>query len=315
MNTVLSLALPFFGLILLGFLAAKISKNKPSRDDWLTIFVVYFAVPALLFSLLSKAPVEDLGNMTFIVATTTSTFLVFILSLLWAKFVYGIGVAPASLRASASSYSNSGYMGVPLAIGALGAKAAVPATLIVCFDSMLIFLLAPVFVAFGLPNKRGLMPVLKEIANRIFLNPLIIGCIAGILAAYFRYTPPTAIARIIEYLSVAAAPCALFALGVTVASQPTTSSSKGVAPNIMFKLFIHPLVSFAILTGFGITGAWLKTAILAAALPTALGVYVIANQAQTQTENVSSTILFSTLISVFTITSILYLFELGYLPG
>lgn len=314
MNAVLSLALPFFGLILLGYLAVKISKKEPAGTDWLTIFVVYFTVPALLFSLLSKAPVEELGNITFIVTTTTSTLLVFVLSLLLSLSFYRVGLAASALRASAASYSNSGYMGVPLAIGALGVKAAVPATLIVCFDSLLIFMLVPVFVAFGLPDKQGLRSVLRDITNRILLNPLIIGCIAGILAAYFSYTPPSAIVRIIDYLSVAAAPCALFALGVTVASRPAKSASTGIAPNILFKLFIHPLVVVAALMLVGITGVWLKTAILVAALPTALGVYVIANQAERETDNVSSTILFSTMLSVITVTSILYIFELDLLP-
>ena len=314
MNTVLSLALPFFGLILLGYLAAKISKKQQSTGDWLTIFVIYFTVPALLFSLLSKAPVEELVNITYVLAFTGSTLLVFGLSLLVSKIFYGIDIAAASLRAAGASYSNAGYMGVPLAIGALGSKAAVPATLIVCFDSMLIFLIVPVFVAFGRPGKQGLLEVSKDIANRILLNPLILGCVAGILAAGLEFTPPAAISKIIEYLATAAAPCALFALGVTVGSRPATTTSQGIVPNILFKLFVHPLVLLGALLLVGITGVWLKTAILIGSLPTALGVYVLANQAQVETDNSSSTILFSTLLSVITVTSLLYIFELGILP-
>ena len=315
MSTVLSLTLPFFGLIFLGFMAAKFFNKEQSASDWLTIFVVYFTVPALLFSLLSKAPIEELGNVTFIIATTGSTLLVFLLAFLVTKSRHKLGIAATSLRAAAGSYSNCGYLGVPLAVAAFGSSAAIPATLIVCFDSLLIFLLVPVFIALGRPDWLGFGTVLNDILNRIIFNPLILGCLAGILAAYFEFTPPGPINRIIEYLSTAAAPCALFALGVTVGSRAVDSSSSGVSANIFFKLIVHPLVLLGVLLLVGITGVWLKTAVLIASLPTALGVYVIANQAQVETQNVSSTILYSTVISLITITSILYIFELGLLPG
>ena len=314
MITVLSLTLPFFGLILLGYLAAKTINKDQSSSDWLTIFVVYFTVPALLFSLLSKAPVEELKNLTFIITTTSATLLVFVLSLLMVKSFYKTGIAASSLRAAAASYSNCGYLGVPLAVAAFGTAAAVPATLIVCFDSLLIFLLVPFFVAFGLPGEQSFAAVLTDIAKRIIFNPLILGCVAGILAAYFEFTPPGPIARVIDYLSSAAAPGALFALGVTVGSRPANSSSSGVIPGIVIKLIVHPLILLLALSFVGITGVWLKTAVLLAALPTALGVYVLANQAQVETDSVSSTILFSTLFSMITITAVLYFFELGLLP-
>ena len=155
MSTVLSLTLPFFGLIFLGFMAAKFFNKEQSASDWLTIFVVYFTVPALLFSLLSKAPIEELGNMTFIVAATGSTLLVFILAFLLTKALYNTGIAATSLRAAAGSYSNCGYLGVPLAVAAFGSSAAIPATLIVCFDSLLIFVLVPVFIALGRSDRPG----------------------------------------------------------------------------------------------------------------------------------------------------------------
>ena len=130
MDAVLSLALPFFGLILLGYVAAKMFPDAGSDKDWLTIFVVYFTVPALLFTLLSKAPIEQLGNTRFIAAATGSTLLVFVLSVLVSTLIYKTNIAQSGMRGAAAAYSNAGYMGVPLAIGALGTKAAIPATLI-----------------------------------------------------------------------------------------------------------------------------------------------------------------------------------------
>ena len=315
MDAVLTLALPFFGLILLGYLAAKWFGTKSGSPDWLTIFVVYFTVPALLYTLLAKAPVSELGNSSFIFATTLATAIIFVISLLVSRLFYGADISRSGMHAATAAYSNCGYMGVPLAVGALGAKASIPATLIVCFDSVFIFIMVPIVTALGHPERQGIASVVRDITQRILLNPLIVGCIAGALAAWFRFTPPMPIARILDYLSTAAAPCALFALGVAVAGHPLKSVPRGVSAMITFKLLLHPLVVFATLMAFGITGVWMHTAVLVASLPTALGVYVIARQYEIETHSVSSTILLSTVISVVTVTALLYAIELNLLPG
>ncbi len=313
MNNVLSLALPFFGLILLGYAAAKSFKQPAGGQDWLTIFVVYFTVPALLFTLLSKAPIEELGNGTFILATTGSAALVFFISLIAFRIIYANNLAQSGMRAAASAYANVGYMGVPLAVGAFGTKATIPATLIVCFDSVFFFIMAPILVALGSPGPLKFTGLVGDISRRIFLNPLIIGSAAGVLAAYFKYVPPGPVARILDYLSAAAAPCALFALGVTVAARPLKSMPRGTGLMVFTKLFVHPLAVLGAVLSLGITGIWMNTALLLATLPTALGVYVIANQYGIETHSVSNAILLSTLLSVLTVTSLLYAIELNWL--
>ena len=73
MQNVISLALPFFGLILLGFGAGKI-KNLPEAGlSWMNFFVIYLALPALFFRLLSETPIEELANASYITATTFTT--------------------------------------------------------------------------------------------------------------------------------------------------------------------------------------------------------------------------------------------------
>ena len=73
MIEVAGLALPFFGLIFLGFFAGRLWRRAEADLAWLNIFVLYFALPAMFFQLISRTPLEELANGRFILATTLAT--------------------------------------------------------------------------------------------------------------------------------------------------------------------------------------------------------------------------------------------------
>ena len=73
MSDVVGLALPFFGLILLGFLAERIWRRDEAALAWLNIYVMYFALPALFFRMVSQTPIEQLANWRFVLLTTLAT--------------------------------------------------------------------------------------------------------------------------------------------------------------------------------------------------------------------------------------------------
>ncbi len=85
MSPVVSLAFPFFGLILLGFFSGKIAKVPEEGMRWMNFFIVYIAVPALFFKLMSVTPFEQFGNWRFILTTTICTYVAFV-------FSFGIGL-------------------------------------------------------------------------------------------------------------------------------------------------------------------------------------------------------------------------------
>ena len=147
MGEVFTLALPFFGLIFLGFLSGKIAKLPETGLAWLNFFVVYIALPALFFRLVSKTPVEELTNWSFVLSTTFITYTAFAISFAFGLWVTGGKMAEATIQGLAGSYSNIGYMGPGLTLAALGPAATVPTALIFCFDSILLFTLIPVMMA------------------------------------------------------------------------------------------------------------------------------------------------------------------------
>ena len=77
MSGVLALVFPFFGMIALGYLVARLAPRPIEQMAWLNTFIVYVALPALFFKLLARTPVEDLTNWRYIGAAVLATVVVF----------------------------------------------------------------------------------------------------------------------------------------------------------------------------------------------------------------------------------------------
>ena len=315
MIEVAGLALPFFGLIFLGFLAGKIwRKQDDATFAWLNIFVIYFSLPALFFQLISRTPIDQLANWSFVFATSLATYTAFALAFGFAVARNGGNVPEATIQGMVGGYGNVGYMGPPLALVALGPAAAVPAALIFCFDVALAFTLAPLMMAIaGTGESFG--RTLLSIPGKVLLHPFIVATLVGVAGAAIGVRPPAPVDRLLDSLAGSSAPCALFALGVTVASRPLKRVPAELPFLILVKLAIHPAMAFLILSWIGgFQRIWVETAVLMACLPPAATIYVIASQYRTYVLRASSAILLGTAASVPTVTGVLYLITHDLLP-
>jgi predicted permease len=316
MTDVAGLALPFFGLILLGFVAGKIWRGEAAALAGINVFVIYFALPALFFQLISKTPIDQLANGRFVLATTFTTFVACALCFAFAVVRNGGDVAEATVQGLVGGYGNVGYMGPPLALAALGPAAAAPAALVFCFDVALVFTLAPLMMAVARPAGRSLARTLLDIPRRVLLHPFIVATILGVLGAATEIHPPEPIERLLSLLSGASAPCALFALGVTVASRPLERVPGELPVLLLVKLVAQPALVFLVLSwAAGFDEIWVETAVLMASLPPAATIYVIAAQYRVYVLRASSAILLGTAASVATVTVVLYIVTHGLLPA
>lgn len=315
MSPVVSLAFPFFGLILLGFGCGRFMKIPEGGLAWMNFFIVYIALPPLFFKLIGATPFEELTNWRFIATTTFCTFVVFCVSFAVGMMVTGGAIRESSIQGVFGAYSNIGYMGPGLTLAALGTASSVPTALIFVFDSMLLFTLVPFMMALGSRRKVDLWATTKLVLWRIFSHPFNVATFCGVAAAYFHWQPPQAIDTMLILLKGAAAPVALFTLGVTVALRPLTSVPKELPVHLFVKLILHPVLIFVVLSLVGgFDRVWILTATLMAALPPALNVYIMARQYETYVERASSGVLVGTLISILTVTGLLWLIAENRLP-
>jgi malonate transporter len=315
MLQILGLILPLFGLIVIGFVAARITRQPVEALGWLNTFIVYVALPALFIKLLSRTPVEQLANFGFIGADVVATYAIFLLT-----FVLGVigtrgNVGEATMQGLAGAYGNIGYMGAAVAILALGERAAVPVALIICFENTMHFIMAPALMALHGEQRQSPAQLVLDVLRKIFTHPFIVATIVGIALAFADVELPEAITRLIDYLAQAAAPCALFAMGVTLALRPLKRVPLALGYIVPIKLIVHPIVMYFTLSWMGdFDPVWVYTAVLLASLPTATNVFVIAQQYGVWVERSSATVMITTALSVLTVSAWLYLVTTGALP-
>ncbi len=315
MLDVLNLALPFFGLIFVGFACGRIKQIPDTALGWMNFFIVSVSLPALFYRILAQTPLEQLARADFILGTTLATLAAFALS-------FGIGmafrkgnIAESAIAGLAGGYGNIGYMGPGLALATLGQAAAVPVALIFCFDNIVLFTLVPFLMALSRPKPMSVPAIAWEVVRRVAGHPLIVASALGVASASVHFKPPVALDRLLEFLQNAAAPCALFALGVTVALRPLKSVPWEIPYLGAVKLLLHPAIVFVLLALFGpFERVWIETAVLMGALPPALNVFVFARQYDVWVEQASSAVLVGTLLSVVTLTGTMWLVKTGHLP-
>jgi len=315
MIDVLNLALPFFGLIFIGFACGKIKQIPDTALAWMNFFILYVALPALFYRILAQTPLQKLAQIDFIFATTLATLWAFSAAFAIGMAIRRGNIAEAAIAGLAGGYGNIGFMGPGLALATLGQAAAVPVALIFCFDNIVLFTMVPFLMALAKPRQVSLAATALEVVKRIVLHPLIVASGLGVISAALHFEPPIALDRLMQFLQNAAAPCALFTLGVTVALRPLKKMPWEVPLLTPVKLALHPALVFVLLSLLGpFDQIWVYTAVLMAALPPALNVFVFARQYDVWVEEASTAVLIGTLVSVVTLTSVMWMVKTGTLP-
>jgi predicted permease len=153
-----------------------------------------------------------------------------------------------------------------------------------------------------------LRKIVWDIFVKIFTHPFILATIAGVFAAWHQVQLPNALNQLLMTLTTAAAPCALFAMGVTAALRPLKRIPVELSYLVPIKLLVHPLLMYFLVSRIpGVDAVWVHSAVLLAALPSATNVFVIAQQYQVWEERASSAVVLSTLFSVVTVTVYIYM--------
>lgn len=317
MTEILNLALPFFALIFLGVFAARRWEVGEQGLAWLNIFLVYFALPALIILVVAAAPFEQLINWPYITATSAVTTAVFITIMLGSRLLFGTPLKEATLQGTAGSYGNVGYMGLPLSVAFFGPEAAVPAALVFCFDCAGEFILTAFFAT--LAHERNEEAHWGEVAWRILkqvaTHPFIVATAVGVLASAFAVKPPGFLGTMMDMLMKSAGPTALFALGVTVGLRKFAGFGRELALVVPMKTVVQPVLAFmAVSLVPGTPPLWLHVAVMMAALPTASNAFILASQYKAYVGGASTAVIVTTIVSALTIPLLVYAIKAGVLP-
>ncbi len=303
MQAVFNLALPFFALIFTGFLAARQGMLGNQTVAGLNTFVFYFALPALLLIKTYEAPAASGAVAELLAAYYLPGIFLFFAAVFIARRFMHLRTADASIQALGTVFSNVGFIGLPLVILLYGSEAALPAVLIVMGDTIIMLGLATALIEADLGSGRRALALVGQISAGVIRNPIVTAGLIGVSLNLLAVPVPEPVLRYGGLLADAAGPCALFALGATLAGRPITEGAGETAYLMVMKLVIHPtLVAVMAIWVFDLPPVWMAVAILQASLPIAANVYVLAQRYQRRPEQISTAIFFSTAAAVITIS-------------
>ncbi len=292
--------LPFFALIGLGYAACRTGFFPEAASAWLTKFVFYFALSAMLFGFASSLPVAEIFDLQFALAYLTGCFVVYIIATI-AALIRKRGVEEAAVEAQVATIGNTGFLGVPMLVTLFGPLAAGPVLMVLTIDLVVFSSLIVVLIT-GARDGRMRPAILLTLGLGLLKNPMIVSIVAGLCVSAMGWTLPGPIREFTDILGGAATPGALFAIGASLAGKSAERIS--VAAWLSFlKLIIHPLAVFiAAFWIFDVDPFAAMIMVTAAALPVAGNVYILAQHYGVAPQRVSASILISTVISVVTVT-------------
>ncbi|MEE7478135.1 AEC family transporter [Methylobacterium hispanicum] len=315
MLTTLAVVLPIFALILAGWLARRTGLLGPGATAELNRFVVWLALPALLFDVMARSVGPEIWQPGFLATFGLSSGALLGLTA-WRARRRGRPLADAAIDGLNASYPNTGYMGFPLALAALGPGSLGPTTVAVILTVCVVFAGAIVLIEAGLQGegrgggRRG--PVVRTVALALLRNPLLVAPFCGALVPLLGLGVPAPVEAFLKLLGGAASPCALVALGLFLAERRGAERGARSRHTIMWlaglKLVAHPLLAYGLgRFVFDLPPLALHTAVLMAALPTGTGPFMLAEFYRREAALTADTVLVSTVLSVVTVAAYLAL--------
>ncbi len=315
MSEIATIALPFFGLVFLGYGIGRWGPVKREGFAGLEFVVRYFALPMLYFQLLARTPFDQLMTWSFVLTTTFATYCAFAIAFSFAALINRGRVAEATVAGLAGSYSASAYLAPGLTLAAFGSAAGAPTALVVAFDGIMLLILTPLMMALGTTERASSLTTLRRIGMDVAIQPLLLAALAGFVVSGIGLGLPRPVDAFVSLLGQAAAPAALIVFGLVLSERPVGRVPADVPVLIGIKLVVHPLIAYLLLGWIGgFDRIWVATAILIAALPPAADVLAIARRYRSYATRASIATLFGALASVVTITIALVLAVLELLP-
>ena len=313
MSAVFDAVLPIFALILTGYICARRGILSHAATDSLNAFVVWLALPALLFQAMAGIDWAELDHPGFLAAFAGGMVITFLLSFLLAPFSPRPAhhrLADRSIEGLDAAYANTGFMGIPLCLVALGHAALVPAVIATILTACVLFAGAIVLIETDLHEEPRLGVTLRKVGRSLLRNPLVASPLLGLAVALLHgitHVPlPGVITRFTSLLGDAASPCALVTIGLFLAQSESAKETGIITRLVTLKLLVQPAITFLLaFRVFDMPALWADTALLLSALPIGTGPFMLAKLYNREAAVTSRAILVSTVLSLVTVSALL----------
>ena len=311
MLSILLVTFPFFALVLCGYVAARRALLPLAAIPGLNTFVLYFALPCMLYRFGASTPIAQLLDASLIAVYLLCALLMVGLTI-WLTRRGSIGWNDASFGALVAAFPNTGFMGVPLLVALLGAQAAGPAIATIVIDMLATSSLCIALSRLDGADEHGVARAARLALKGVLANPLPWAIALGALASSLGFALPKPVMDTLSLLADAASPVALFTIGAVLARSQINSTSRTpygrYVPVALIKLIVHPLLVGgvglgAIALGLRLERFALTVVVLVAALPSASNVAMLAERFGADNGRIARIILLSTVLAFFSFSA------------
>ncbi len=291
--------LPFFAIIGLGYWAGRSRFFSEEATSYLTKFVFYFALSAMIFRFAANLSFAEVFNGRLVLGYLWGT--AFGYGIVTAiAFLRGLDVPTAAIEAQCGVIGNVGFLGLPM-LAMLFGEAAIGPVMLVLTTDLVVFSSLIVMLINGGRDGRLKLSTLRLMGMGLVRNPMIVSIVLGMLWSALALPVPGPMNDFLTILGGAATPGALFAIGASLASKSAERVQVAAWLSVS-KLVLHPaLVAIGVLVLFPLDAFSASVVIASAALPVAGNVYMLAQHYGVAPHRVSAAILLSTAVSILTV--------------
>lgn len=303
--SILELTIPFFAVVGLGYAAANTKMIDAKSASAINVFVFYFAMPAMVINALARQEITAILDWRFLSGWLGAALILFVLGMLVARVFFKASRREMALFGQGSAIANIGFLAIPIVGATFGPEGVRLAAAALIIDLMIMIPLSIMIIesagggAASAAVKRALLGAIR--------NPFAVAILVGVAISATGIGLPGAAGTFSSFLGSAAAPTALFTLGMSLSQRSLSEDIKPVLSLSFLKLFIHPAVTALALYLVGLPENIVVMGTVIAAMPVAQNVYVLAEHYGVMVRRASASILFSTLAAVLTISIMLFL--------
>lgn len=300
---------PVFALIGLGTLLRHLKLTDGAflkASDRLVYFIFF---PLMLFWKIGSAPALDSGTIDLLLAAICAVAVAYLIS---ALCIQGFGVTRfAAGSFSQSCYRFNTYVGVAVIMNVAGESGVSRFGILIGFIIPIINVLAVSTLIWYSGQRIDWHQRVRITTRALVSNPLIIGCVAGIVYGRIGGAFPVFIDNTLRLAAMATLPLALLSIGGALTVKNLETHLGKAFLGCCVKLLALPLLGFFFLDLFDAGPLSFQVGMIFFSLPTSPAIMVLSSQLGSDTEFASAAIVLSTLLSFFSMSTVLLLMAQG----
>lgn len=309
MQAILTVVVPFFTIIAIGYIAARRDMVSRADVEGITKFVFWFPLPLLLFRGIAARDLAEMADLRLFFAYAATTLILFFVCGRLFRRLFRLDREQTIFHGFGTAQSNNGFLAIPLMPALFGEQAMAPLALTLFADMLVLYSVVFIMADLASSQPQNTGERIRTVARSFYANPILAALLLGLAVAAMRWKPPVPLHALVDTLAQAGPPAALFVLGASLAIHRTKLDQRDeIALISLAKLVIHPALLWVIGSFLiPLTPLHLAVGVAVAALPTGINLFLFSQRYVKNPAVYSAVIMTTTAVSVVSFSAVVWI--------